>query len=227
MAVCNIPLYWKAVDCKIYINRALEEERLAKEEEEANKPKGMLPLYVVIPVQILSGIWKALVIAIVALPWWLILATFAAIDWILDWVFLFTFGLFCVPCAGFFIWGLNIALLPLTIWGWLMRIFLETFGLIIDGWLLFFKGNGCYLLWGHNCWLRPEMNLRTILDIPLFFSDEVKTSFLELVGPPQGLERPADIIRVRRAHRKGLLGATPIIGEMMAAMDLVYANIDF
>ena len=44
---------------------------------------------------------------------------------------------------------------------------------------------------------------------------------------PEGLEQPADIIRVRRAHRKGLLGAVPIIGEMMAAMDLVYANIDF
>ena len=178
MAVCNIPLHWNAVDCKIYINRALEEERLARAEEEANKPKGLLPLYVVIPVQILSGIWKALVIAIVALPWWLILATLAAVDWILDWVFLLTFGLFCVPCAGFFIWGLNIALLPFTIWGWLMRIFLETFGLFIDGWLLLFKGNGCFLLWGHNCWFKPETNLRTVLDIPLFFSDDIKTSFM-------------------------------------------------
>ena len=168
MLVCQIPLFWEKVDCDIYIKRA-EAEAAASEGEEEDK-KGLLPLFVVIPVQILSGIWKTLAISIVFLPWWLILASLAVFDWIIDWVFLFSFGLFCVPCAGIFIWALNILLLPFTIWGWIMRIFLETFALPIDGWLLFFKGNGCYLGFGHNCWLKPDRSLRTVLDIPLFFT---------------------------------------------------------
>lgn len=169
----------------------------------------MLPLYVVIPVQILGYIWEALVIWIAVLPWWLILATFAAIDWILDWVFLFTFGLFCVPCAGFFIWALNIAFLPFTIWGWVFRVLLQTFGLVVDGWLLLFGRNGCYLGFGHNCWLGgPSRSLRKILDIPVFISnepfiDEVKESFMRLITPPDidQLTKPSDILRVRQAHR--------------------------
>ena len=168
MQVCQIPLLWERVDCKVYIERAKAEEAGSAGEEE--EKKGLLPIWVVIPVQVLSGIWKALAISIVFLPWWLILASVAALDWVLDWVFLLAFGLFCRPCAGFFIWILNIAFLPFTIWGWILRIFLETYGAIIDGWLLLFKGNGCYLGFGHNCWFKPERSLRTVLDIPLFFT---------------------------------------------------------
>jgi len=151
MSVCDIPLYWEPVKCNIYIKRAKEEARAeaALVEPVPDWQKGMIPIYVIIPFQILSGIWKGLAIGIVALPWWLILASVATVDWILDWVFLFTFGIFCRPCAGFFIWVLNIAFLPFTVWGWLMRLMLETFGLFIDGWMLPFGLSGCYLNWGH------------------------------------------------------------------------------
>ena len=234
MQVCQIPLLWERVDCKIYINRAKEEEQAGLEEEE--EKKGLLPIWVVIPVQVLSGIWKALAIAIVFLPWWLILATIAAVDWVVDWVFLVLFGLFCVPCAGFFIWILNIALLPFTIWGWILRIFLETFGLVIDGWLLLFKGNGCYLGFGHNCWIKPSWSLRRVLDIPLFFTkpgdspslgvDNIWDTFTKLVTPPE-LSQASDILHARRQNRKNLLSAVPVLGEFMFAMDYVYQYVDF
>lgn len=121
----------------------------------------------VIPFQILSGIWKALAIGMVGFPWWFLLATIAAFDWVLDWVFLFTFGLFCTPCAGFFIWVVNIAFLPFSIWGYIYRFFLEIYGLFIDGWMLPF-GNGCFLRWGNQCWLQRDFSTRKALDIPLF-----------------------------------------------------------
>ena len=229
MSVCDIPLYWEQIDCDFYIERAKAEAKANEEPEE--EFKGLLPLWVVIPVQILSAIWKGGVIAIVALPWWLILATFASIDWVLDWVFLFTFGLFCVPCAGFFIWALNIAMLPLTIWGWLMRFMLETFGLVIDGWMLLLRGSGCYLNWGHQCWFKKDRSLRHVLDIPLFFTqpgdqpvlgvDDIKEAFFKLITPPK-LVNASDILHSRRQNRKNLLSAVPIIGEFMFMMDHVY-----
>ena len=234
MQVCQIPLVWERVKCDIYIKRAKEEA--AEAEGDEKEKKGLLPIWVVIPVQILSAIWKGLAIFIVFLPWWLILASIATVDWVLDWVFLFTFGLFCVPCAGFFIWILNIALLPFTIWGWLMRAFLEVFGAVIDGWLLLFKGNGCFMGFGHNCWFKPERSLRTVLDIPLFFTqpgdspslgiDNLKDTLLKLITPPE-LGQASDILHTRRQNRKNLLSSVPVIGEFMFAMDYVYQYVDF
>ena len=189
----------------------------------------MIPLYVVIPVQILAVIWKSLVILIVSLPWWLILATIAWIDWVVDWIFLFTFGLFCVPCAGVFIWIINILLLPFTIWGWIFRILLDTFGLFVDGWMLPFGGSGCYIIWGHQCWFEGPSDLRKVLDIPLFNTlpipgsgvDNIADTFMRLITPPT-LNKASDILHVRRQNRKNLLAAIPILGELTVLIDQVY-----
>ena len=115
LKVCSITLYWEPVECNIYEVKVVE----VVEEEEVDDESGWLPWWVVYPVFGLSGIWKSLLIGSVFLPWWSILASVAAVDFILDFVFLWTLGLFCTPCAGFFIWLLNIALIPFTIWGWL------------------------------------------------------------------------------------------------------------
>ena len=132
----------------------------------------MLPWFVVIPVQLLSMFWELGVVAIVTLPFWSILASFAIVDWILDWVFLYTVGLVCRPCAGIFIWILNILFLPLMILGYVQRLYYETFGLVIDGWMLAFKFSGCYWIFGHHCWHTPRpkhRNMRTLWDIPLLW----------------------------------------------------------
>ena len=189
-----------------------------------------MPIYVVIPVQIISGLFKVLVIGIVALPWWLLLAVFAALDWVLDWVFLLTFGLFCVPCAGFFIWILNVALLPVTILGWVMRFFLETVGLVVDGWMLLLGGSGCYMRWGHQCWFKRERSLRTILDIPLFMTEPDSLNTLkDMVVDyllPKKITTRSEILVTRRMHRKNRIAAIPILGEITQAMDLAYVYFD-
>ena len=80
---------------------------------------GMLPWYLVVPVQLASAIWEFGVVAIVAFPFWIIIFGIAAFDWILDWVFILSLGLVCKPCAGIFIWVLNIAMIPIMIIGYI------------------------------------------------------------------------------------------------------------
>ena len=122
--------------------------------------------------QLLEFVWKFGVVSIVILPWWSMLVSIAVFDWLLDWVFL---GIFywCGYCAGFFIWIINIALLPFTVWGMLQRLYLEVFSLMIDGWMLFFGGSGCFLRYGHHCWFTSrfkDKDVRGYMDIPWMIS---------------------------------------------------------
>lgn len=200
--VCSRPLYWAEVPCDIYAI-ALEEQG---EEEDFS-----LPLYVVIPVQLLAAFWEFHVIGMITLPWYLIVLTVAIFDWLLDWVWL---GLFfwCDFCAGVMIWLINILMLPFHIWGWMQRFHLETYGLVVDGWMLFFGFSGCYLAFGKHCWLKADWgNTREAIDIPLMFtnpggmltegtsadSDDNISSFFM---PPK-LESGEDLMAYRRNSR--------------------------
>ena len=142
MAVCGIPLNWASVECDIFV----------PEPPAPVVESNGLPLYIVLPFQFVASIWKLGAIGIVMLPWWVLLTAIAFIDWVVDWAFLLTIGLLCKPCAGFFIWIVNIAHIPFTIWGWLMTILLEVFAFRIDGWMILFKGSGCFLRYGRHCW---------------------------------------------------------------------------
>ena len=193
----------------MYIKRAREEAEVNRVENEVvleDWKMGMVPIYIVIPVQILSFIWKSLAILICAMPLYFVLFAISTIDWVLDWIFLFTFGLFCIPCAGFFIWAINIAMLPFTIFGWIFRIILETFALPVDGWMLPLGLSGCYLNWGHQCWFKADRSLRNVLDIPLFNTlvpaagmgvDNIWVSLKRLITRPE-MTKASDILHVRR-----------------------------
>ena len=194
---------------------------------------GMLPWFVVIPVQLASMVWELGVVAIVTLPFWSILATFATLDWILDFVFLYTIGLVCKPCAGIFIWVLNILMLPLMILGYVQRLYYETFGLVIDGWLLAFKFSGCYWKFGHHCWHTPRAkhrNMRTLFDIPLLIAtgetDDLVSVIIEAVTPPE-ISSSGEFREVRAAHRQPLLEALPGYNMFTTLHYYVTENIEF
>ena len=80
----------------------------------------------------------------------MIILTFIALDWILDWVFLLTIGLLSKRLAYICIFLVNVISLPLWIFGFIMRVITEIVTFPIDGWPLLF-GNGCFLWWGGNC----------------------------------------------------------------------------
>ena len=146
---------------------------------------------------VLANLWKLGPILTVYLPWYLILASIAVVDWVIDWVFLLTLGLFCHKCAGFFIWTFNIALIPFTLIGFFQRFLLETYALVVDGWMLFFWGSGCYLRFGHDCFINKRVkdrNTRTYFDIPWFSDIE------QLFSIPE-IEKASDIINIRRSNR--------------------------
>ena len=193
---------------------------------------GMLPWFVVIPVQLASMVWELGVVAIVTLPFWSILATFATLDWILDFVFLYTIGLVCRPCAGIFIWVLNILMLPLMILGYVQRLYYETFGLVIDGWLLAFKFSGCYWKFGHHCWHTPRAkhrNMRTFFDIPLLIisgEGNIVEAIIEAVTPPE-ISNSGEFREVRAAHRQPLLEALPGYNMFSTLHYYVTENIEF
>jgi len=160
---------------------------LVFEEEESSG--GLLPWFLVIPFSLAGMVWKMGVISTVMLPWWTILSSVALVDWILDFVFLWTLGLFCTPCAGLFIWILNIAHIPFTIWGWLQRLILEIFAFPVKGWLVFL-GNGCFLRFGAECWMEgvyriKDGNMRSYMDIPWFTTGELLEDLKVRVLPPQ------------------------------------------
>ena len=193
---------------------------------------GMLPWFVVIPVQLASMVWELGVVAIVTLPFWSILATFATLDWILDFVFLYTIGLVCKPCAGIFIWVLNILMLPLMILGYVQRLYYETFGLVIDGWLLAFKFSGCYWKFGHHCWHTPRAkhrNMRTFFDIPLLIitgEGNIVEAIIEAVTPPE-ISNSGEFREVRAAYRQPLLEALPGYNMFSTLHYYVTENIEF
>lgn len=191
---------------------------------------GLLPWYIVVPVQLVAMFWELGVVAIVTLPWWSILASIATLDWILDWVFLFTIGLICRPCAGLFIWILNILMLPFMIWGYIQRFFLETFGLIIDGWMLAFNFSGCYFIFGHHCWHTPRSkhrNMRTLWDIPLMWVDPSIDNLKALVLPTTEEMTQDEFLQVRAANRQPLLNILPVYSQAMSIYGLLKENIDF
>ena len=194
---------------------------------------GMLPWWLVIPVQLVAMVWELGVVAIVTLPWWSIIASIATFDWILDFVFLYTIGLVCRPCAGIFIWILNIALLPVMILGYIQRLYLETFGLIIDGWMLAFKFSGCYWKFGHHCWHTPRAkhrNMRTLWDIPLMavITGDVSLAdgIVDAFTPPK-IESDEHFLEVRAANRSVLLEMLPGYRVMSNIYSLINENVDF
>ena len=194
---------------------------------------GMLPWFLVIPVQLLSMVWELGVVAIVTLPFWGTIASVAVVDYILDFVFLYTIGLVCKPCAGIFIWILNILLLPIMILGYIQRLYYETFGLVIDGWMLAFKFSGCYWKFGHHCWHVPRAkhrNMRTLWDIPLLIAtgetDSLLDAIKEAVTPPE-ITSSAEFRDVRAANREPLLRALPGYNVINNIYHLLEANVDF
>ena len=111
MEVCSIPLYWDSVKCGVYDSSPSSGKK---------EKKGIiLPTWAVVIVQVLETLWELNIVFIVTLPWWAILATIAAVEWIIDWIWVGLFIWWCKPCAMVFIWIFNIAFLPFHIGGWL------------------------------------------------------------------------------------------------------------
>ena len=102
--------------------------------------------------QIIAAFFEIHIIAISIAPWYLILLVYQFVDFLIDWIWYAIFFAWCLPCAWVFIWIFNIAFLPITVWGYVNRFQLELIGFIFDFWLLFFKGDGCFLRWGNYCW---------------------------------------------------------------------------
>jgi hypothetical protein len=71
--------------------------------------------------QIIAALMELHVVAIAIAPWYLILVVYQLVDFLLDWVFYGIFFAWCLPCAWVFIWLLNIAFLPIQVWGYVNR----------------------------------------------------------------------------------------------------------
>jgi hypothetical protein len=175
--------------------------------------------------------WEFGVIGIVTLPFWSVVASIATLDWLVDWVFLLTIGLICKPCAGLFIWIINIAMIPFMLVGWVQRFFLETFGLVIDGWMLAFNFSGCYLMFGHHCWWTPapwHRSMRTAFDIPYMIAsgESLKDVLIDFMTPPT-IESNEEFLAVRAANRAPLLNLLPGFSQASTIYRVVSENFDF
>lgn len=191
------------------------------EAEEEGGLGGMLLALIAYPVLAVTVGIKSLIVALYTLPVWSILASINLVDLVLDWVFLITFGLFCKKCAGLFIWIINLAHLPLTVLGWVQRLFYEAAVVPIDGWLLLLGGSGCVLRFGRHCWLGGRWKNRPMrhkLDIPWFSNDSILDQIKDSIVPP-AIEEPKDILAARRQSRVARLGHSPVLSTMFSAID--------
>lgn len=226
MEICNIDLYWLEVDCDIFTKTT---------PKKASKKKGIiLPTWLVVIVQVLETLWELNVIFIVTLPWWAILATVALVDWIIDWIWMGLFVWWCRTCAAIFIWIFNIAFLPFHIGGWLQRFRLETYGLLVDGWMLFFRGSGCYISWGRHCWFKRKLkdrNFRTIWDIPIMNREDETGSIageLSSYFMPPDLNDPVGYAKIKAAHRRGMLvDAMPNFDKVLGLVNTLVSLVEF
>ena len=82
-------------------------------------------------------------------------------DWTFDWFVRMFLGTVCKPCAWLAIWSFKLPTFPIILFGWFFRIMIETMGFMVDGWMLFFGGSGCYLRWGHDCWFAKRFKDRS------------------------------------------------------------------
>ena len=214
---CASGLEWQAVSCESHpVLRAEEEE------------EWKLSLWIVVPVQILAAFVEWHVVLIMTLPWQVILFTISLVDYLLDWVFFLLFGWYCSFCAGIFIWIINIAHLPFTIWGWINRIFLETFGAIIDAWMLLFNWSGCYLFIGSHCWWWSDFSLYGALDIPWFTNVDNIPDAAQLIAKisPQPVESE-DFWAIRNQARREFLNLMPIVRQFMIVSDAAQNYFEF
>jgi hypothetical protein len=91
------------------------------------------------------------------------------LDFGLDWMFYGIFFFF-KPLAYVFIWIINVAQSPLNLIGWVNEFLSGLHKLPIEFWMWFF-GDGCFLMWGKNCWtdMIPEYrSTMTAMDISIF-----------------------------------------------------------
>ena len=49
------------------------------------------------------------------------------------------------------IWGFKLPTMPIIIFGWAWTVLISSMAFPISGWMILFKGSGCFLRWGHNC----------------------------------------------------------------------------
>ena len=218
-----MPLYWEEVPCE-EDDGGDAPSGGGGEEEEAS---GWLPWWIVYPVQFIAWLWDMHIVMIIIFPWWLMLFSVAMIDYVLDLVFWLLFGWYCEFCAGIFIWIVNIAHLPFWIWGWLQRIFLEVFSFIIDGWMLFLGGSGCFLWFGYDCHLMG-WEMYWIFDVPWFTADlETFTAELnEKLSIPK-VEKPSDFWTVREKSRAEFMSVIPLVSEVYAMARYANDHISF
>ena len=182
----------------------------------------MLPGWLIFTFQFLSWIWEMHVVMIITLPWWLLIFAIAMLDYVLDFAFWLVFGWYCSFCAGIFVWAVNLVHLPFTIWGWLQRIFLEIFGFIIDGWMLFFGWSGCFMFFGKDCYLQ-SWDMYWVLDIPFFKKDDDKINLAAQIKEKYltipKVESASDFWTLRQKQRKAFMAMIPGVGELFAVGD--------
>merc|ERR1712183_102788 len=108
---------------------------------------------------------ELMVISLVGTAWQFIVWAYIALDIAFDTVVRLFIGTICKPCAWLAIWAFKLPTFPLVIFGWAFRIMIESMGFLVDGWMLFFGGSGCYLRWGHNCWFAKRLKDRSYWQI--------------------------------------------------------------
>lgn len=201
---------------------------LVMEEEK----RGGLPSIIVAPVFLAAWAWEALAVTIMALPVWAPIWALAFSDWLMDWVFVLTFGLFCKPCAGIFIWLINIVYIPFYVIALGLRFITETWGLFVDGWLLAFGLSGCYMFVGKHCGLLKPKGYRTRMDIPVLNAlmagdkDQLWQQVKDLVTPPT-IESNSEFLQVRHENRKRAFGLLPVASTILPLLDGLYEHFDF
>lgn len=226
MQVCQVPLSWDQVDCNIYAQAPATQETQVEESQ-----GGLLPLWVVIPVQIIEVLFQMTVVVVIIAPFYLLLAAVALVDWLLDWIFIGLFVWWCPFCVGLFVWIINIVLIPFHLWGWIQRLQLEAYSFIVDGWMLLFGGSGCFLRWGENCWFAKRIKdreTRTYWDIVLLTLEgpgalftntnhamgTLQETLINLVVPPD-LSDPEEIKKVGQERRQVIFRAMPGYNTIM------------
>ncbi len=92
-----------------------------------------------------------MIISLVGIPWQTIIWLYIALDFVYDLTVRLFVGNICIPCAWVFIWLWKIPTSPIILLGLAFRVLIAFMGAIVDGWMLFFGGSGCFLRWGYDC----------------------------------------------------------------------------
>jgi len=212
----NVTSYLNEFNEQVYDLRCIDPYYaiLIEDRYEPNAPPALRIVF-----QIVGAFFELHIVTMAIAPWYVLLLVYMLMDFIIDWIWYAIFFAYCLPCAWTFIWIFNVVFIPFATWGMIFRGQLELIGFLFDWWLLIFRGDGCIMRWGNNCWMArriPQRDHMTWTDVTALNKAGAHSANFAAWFSGDGTNQMLDWIEAKYLAAKNLTDVNNIQGEFLS-----------